>query len=50
MKNNKGDMRLQFEKTHFFSPGGANIKKTAEKNFKYKYLHYFDALRDPRGV
>ena len=36
MKNNKSDIRLQFEEEEKISPGGANIKKTAEKNFKYK--------------
>ena len=37
-------------KKRFFSPGGATIQNTAEIFFKYKYLHYSDALRAPRGV
>ena len=50
MKNNKGDMRLQFEKKQIFWPGGASIHKTAETFFKYKNLRYFDAPKTPRGV
>jgi len=40
---------FNFKKT-FLPPGGATIQKTAEIFFKYKQLHYFDALRAPRGV
>ena len=33
-------------KETLFSPGGVNIKKTAEIFFKHKCLYYFDAPRD----
>ena len=34
-----------WKKNQIFSSGGAKIQKIAEKNFKCKYLHYFDAPR-----